>query len=95
MLTNLQLSNRPPETSDPLQQAESEMSRVPEFVPIGLALAAIRDRRLYRAEFRTFDTYCRARWKCTGHRAQQLMAAARAYLGRARHHDRFSSLEVS
>ena len=32
------------------------------FVEVGLALARIRDARLYRIEFDTFETYCRERW---------------------------------
>ena len=36
------------------------------------ALARIRDKRLYRAEFKTFEAYCDARWKMTGRRARQL-----------------------
>lgn len=53
---------------------------VPEFVEIGLALATIRDRRLYRAEFRTFEEYCRERWGFSRRRAYQLIACARIYV---------------
>jgi hypothetical protein len=40
------------------------------FVKVGLALARIRDARLYRAEFPTFEAYCQTKWhhgsKCSG-----------------------------
>ena len=32
------------------------------FVEVGLALAEIRDTRLYRSDFDTFEEYCRAKW---------------------------------
>lgn len=32
------------------------------FVQVGAALSAIRDAKLYRAEFGTFELYCRERW---------------------------------
>jgi hypothetical protein len=32
------------------------------FLQVGLDLAQIRDERLYRAEFPTFEAHCRARW---------------------------------
>jgi hypothetical protein len=53
---------------------------VPEFVEIGLALATIRQRRLYRLEFATFEEYCRARWGFSRRRAYQLIASARVYV---------------
>ena len=46
------------------------------FVECGMALAKIRDGRLYRADYATFDDYCEKRWKWTRQRAQQLIAAA-------------------
>ncbi|MEY4384770.1 MAG: hypothetical protein RLY20_53 [Verrucomicrobiota bacterium] len=46
------------------------------FVEVGLALAEIRDLRLYKAEHRTFELYCRAKWGWTRQRAYQLMGAA-------------------
>jgi hypothetical protein len=46
------------------------------FVQVGEALAAIRDRRLYRAEFPTFEEYCAEKWGMTARRARQLWAAA-------------------
>jgi hypothetical protein len=46
------------------------------FVQVGQALAEIRDRRLYRANYRTFEDYCRRRWSFTRQRAHQLIEAA-------------------
>lgn len=46
------------------------------FVEVGAALLAIRDGRLYRAQYGTFEDYCRERWNFTRMRASQLIAAA-------------------
>ncbi|TDE85313.1 hypothetical protein [Deinococcus sp. S9] len=46
------------------------------FVRVGEALLAIRDRRLYRAEHKTFGDYCEAVWGWSRQRAQQLIDAA-------------------
>lgn len=45
------------------------------FMEVGSALAMIRDERLYRAEFETFESYCLARWDIRASRARQLCAA--------------------
>lgn len=41
-----------------------------------MALMQIRDSRLYRAEFGTFEAYCKGRWKMGIRHAQRLMASA-------------------
>lgn len=46
------------------------------FLEVGNALLRIRDDRLYRAEFRTFADYCKARWQMARRTADQLIAAA-------------------
>lgn len=46
------------------------------FVEVGLALMEIRDERLYRAEFGTFENYCRARWGWRSNYANRLIASA-------------------
>lgn len=46
------------------------------FVEVGQALARIRDERLYKAEFATFEDYCRTRWGFNSSRARQLIGAA-------------------
>lgn len=49
---------------------------VHSFVETGLALAAVRDARLYRADFATFEDYCDVRWGWHRSRAFQLMDGA-------------------
>lgn len=46
------------------------------FVEVGTALMEIRDGRLYRAQYRTFESYCRERWGLERRRAYQLIDAA-------------------
>src|SRR6185369_17999663 len=33
------------------------------FVEVGKALTLIRDHRLYRADYKTFEAYCRLKWQ--------------------------------
>lgn len=46
------------------------------FYEVGNALLAIRDARLYRRDFATFEVYCRQRWGMVASRARQLIGAA-------------------
>lgn len=46
------------------------------FVLAGTALCRIRDRKLYRAEYATFEDYCEQRWDISRRRAYQLIQAA-------------------
>jgi len=46
------------------------------FVDVGNALLAIRDGRLYRAEFDTFEDYCRDRWGMKRAHAYRMIEAA-------------------
>ena len=46
------------------------------FVDVGTALLEIRDTRLYRQAFSTFEEYCRDRWGISRPRAYQLIDAA-------------------
>lgn len=46
------------------------------FVEVGAALLEIRDSRLYRENYGTFEEYCRERWGIERRRAYQLMDAA-------------------
>ena len=46
------------------------------FVEVGNALMEIRDGRLYRAEYDTFENYCWERWGMGASRARQLISAA-------------------
>lgn len=50
------------------------------FVEVGTALLTIRDRRLYRAQYGTFEDYCRERWGMSQRRANQLVASAETML---------------
>jgi regulator of replication initiation timing len=45
------------------------------FLEVGAALAAVRDARLYRAEYATFEDYCQARWGMTRRNANHLIGA--------------------
>lgn len=46
------------------------------FMRVAQALLAIRDKRLYRGEFSTFEEYCKRRWRFTRSRASQLIEAS-------------------
>jgi hypothetical protein len=46
------------------------------FYEVGNALLAIRDARLYRHDFNTFEDYCQRRWGMVASRARQLIGAA-------------------
>jgi hypothetical protein len=57
-----------------LAELESVVKRC--FVEAGRALAEIRDSRLYRPSYPTFEDYCTSRWNYTARRARQLIVAA-------------------
>lgn len=60
-----------------LAELEQTIARgVQSFVETGRALLEVQQRRLYRAEFRTFEDYCRERWDLSRSRAYQLIDAA-------------------
>lgn len=62
---------------DRLHQYETVIEHgLTTFVEVGEALAAIRDARLYRAEYATFEDYCQERWSMGRRRADQLIGAA-------------------
>lgn len=46
------------------------------FIKVGNALAAIRDQRLYRNDYGTFEEYCRERWKISKTHANRMIGAA-------------------
>ncbi len=48
------------------------------FVEVGLALAEIRDSRLYRSDHATFEEYCNAKWGWNRAHCNQLIAGAAA-----------------
>ena len=53
------------------------------FVQVGLALAQIRDDRLYKVDFDTFERYCQVKWQYGRRYVNQLISAAQVftYLG--------------
>ncbi len=57
-----------------LEDCEERISS--SFVALGEAIRTIRDRRLYREDFDTFEAYCQERWGWTRQHAYQLMAGA-------------------
>lgn len=46
------------------------------FVEVGHALLEIRDKRLYREKFKTFEDYCQIKWQFNRQRGAQLINAA-------------------
>jgi hypothetical protein len=48
------------------------------FVEVGIALAEIRDSRLYRSDFKTFEDYCREKWGWNRQHCNQLISGAAA-----------------
>lgn len=58
-------------------QLEATIERgMQTFVEVGLALMEIRDDRLYRAEFGTFEEYCRERWGWSSRHTNRMIASA-------------------
>lgn len=46
------------------------------FIQVGEALAEIRDSRLYRVQFSTFEEYCREEWEMSKTQANRLIAGS-------------------
>ena len=57
------------------------------FVEVGQALLTIRDKRLYRASFRTFEEYCSERWSMSKPYSHQMIAAAKVVGNLSAHAD--------
>jgi hypothetical protein len=51
-------------------------TRLKTFIEVGSALLAIRDKRLYRAEYSNFEAYCRNRWSFSRIHAHRLIVAS-------------------
>lgn len=63
--------------SDELVQHEKTISRgLHTFTEVGEALQQIRDKRLYRTEFETFEGYCRLKWGMGRQYAYRLIGGA-------------------
>ena len=60
-----------------LAQRETIIERgLKSFVEVGTALLDIRDKRLYRNGYGTFEDYCKERWGFTDERARLLMRSS-------------------
>lgn len=60
-----------------LREAEATISQnIAAFVLVGRALRKIRDDRLYREKFTSFDAYLRERWDLSRSRGYELIAGA-------------------
>jgi hypothetical protein len=63
--------------SQRLEELEKTIARGKKtFVEVGLALAEIRDLRLYKREYSGFEEYCRKKWGWTKQHAYRLIEAA-------------------
>jgi hypothetical protein len=49
------------------------------FVQVGLAFARIREKRLYRMEYLTFEAYCRQKWQYGRNYVNRLISAAQVF----------------
>ena len=49
------------------------------FVEVGLAFARIRDGRLHKVEFDTFEAYCRVKWRYGRHYVNRVISAAQVF----------------
>ena len=59
---------------DQLCEAEATVERLfDQWVQVGEALTLIRDERLYREKYKSFEEYCEARWSFGYRRANQLI----------------------
>lgn len=62
---------------DRLAMCEEVIERgLATFVDVGMALLEVRDSRLYRLAYPTFEAYCEARWNMSRSRAHRLIEAA-------------------
>lgn len=63
-----------------LEEAEQIIkSGLASFMEVGEALMAIRDGKLYREKFKTFEEYCRKRWDMGRRHAYRLIDAKQVY----------------
>lgn len=60
-----------------LQECESVIGKgLATFIDVGTALIEIRDQRLYRAQYGTFEEYCHERWSMNRNYANKLISAS-------------------
>jgi hypothetical protein len=62
-----------PDSSGHLGIAKEKMD---QFLEACRAFKTIRDRRLFRAQFHSFDEYCRAKWGKSGEAVNRFIAEA-------------------
>jgi hypothetical protein len=60
-------------------QTEIIPDRPQTLIRRGLAMAQVRDQRLYRAECDTFQEYCRLKWDCGRQSVNRIIRAAKLY----------------
>lgn len=73
-MTDSQLA---PAEQTELERHEEVIDRgLKTFNEVGAALLSIRDRRLYRAGYATFEAYCQQRWNIRRNYANKMIAAA-------------------
>src|SRR5262249_46299170 len=66
----------PPQERDILQQCEEQIEAgLHSFIVVGNALYTIKEQRLYRAEFKSFEDYCQTKWGIGRQYAYRLIAA--------------------
>ena len=71
------MSALPVEDTTDLIRLEQTIERgITTFIEVGSALLEIRDRRLYKESYDTFDAYCKERWKMSHRHANRLIGAA-------------------
>jgi len=62
-----------------LQKHETTIKKgLNTFVEVGQALLEIRDKKLYRIEYKTFEEYCKQKWRISRPRSYQLIEASLA-----------------
>ena len=67
-----------PDEATHLARCEGVIGRgLTVFVEVGRALAEIRDAKLYRVNYKTFEAYCKERWEIGRSRAYELIDQAR------------------
>ena len=63
------------------------------FVEVGQALATIRDSRLYREDYSTFEDYCKDKWGMVRQQAYRLIDAANVIVNLSPMGDKFPTTE--
>lgn len=66
-----------PQEQARLEHLEQEIEAgIKTFLTVGNALAEVRESRLYRSRYETFESYCSCRWSLSRSRAYQMIEAA-------------------